>query len=170
MPDRAPGHGPASFPRRPSRAEPTATQRGRGRGPAAYRPAAWLHGRTAVDEDILAILRHVLWDVVEQIAAVERKTLALTSPMTQQCDARVVDCMRLPRRARRTSGRDDVRGREAMPIVDSDEIRGESRHSSRQSRRSAATRRAKVGSEKIGMSKSGINYHVGLPRTLRVER
>jgi MoxR-like ATPase len=45
--------------------------------------SAYLNGRSAVDEDDLAILRHVLWDVVEQIPTVERRVLSLTSPMTK---------------------------------------------------------------------------------------
>lgn len=45
--------------------------------------SAWLNGRSAVDDDDLAILRHVLWDVVEELPTVEKKVLSLTSPMTK---------------------------------------------------------------------------------------
>lgn len=45
--------------------------------------SAWLNGRSSVDDDDLAILRHVLWDVVEEIPMVEKKVLSLTSPMTK---------------------------------------------------------------------------------------
>lgn len=45
--------------------------------------SAWLNGRSAVDDDDLAILRFVLWDVVEEQPKVEKKVLSLTSPMTK---------------------------------------------------------------------------------------
>ncbi len=45
--------------------------------------SAYLNGRSAVDEDDLAVLRHVLWDVVEQIPTVERSVLSRTSPLTK---------------------------------------------------------------------------------------
>lgn len=45
--------------------------------------SAYLNDRTVVDDDDLAVLRHVLWDVVEQVAEVERMVLSLTSPMTK---------------------------------------------------------------------------------------
>lgn len=45
---------------------------------------AYLYGRDTVDEDDMGILRHVLWDVAEQIPTVERKTLKLTSEVTRQ--------------------------------------------------------------------------------------
>lgn len=45
--------------------------------------SAFLDGRGTVDDDDLAIERHVLWDVVEQIPTVEKKVLALTSPLTR---------------------------------------------------------------------------------------
>lgn len=48
------------------------------------RAAAWINGRDTVDEDDLAILRHVLWDVVEQIPEVEKKVLSLTSEFTSK--------------------------------------------------------------------------------------
>lgn len=43
------------------------------------RATAWLSGRSEVDEDDLAILRHVLWDVVEQIPKVEETVLKHSS-------------------------------------------------------------------------------------------
>lgn len=46
------------------------------------RAVAWIDGRDTVDDDDLAILRHVLWDVVEQIPAVEREVFKLTSELT----------------------------------------------------------------------------------------
>lgn len=45
--------------------------------------SAWLNGRCAVEDDDLAILRHVLWDVVEQFEMVEKMVLSLTSPMVK---------------------------------------------------------------------------------------
>lgn len=45
---------------------------------------AYLYGRNTVEEDDMGILRHVLWDVAEQIPTVERKTLKLTSEVTRQ--------------------------------------------------------------------------------------
>ena len=45
---------------------------------------AWINGRSTVDEDDLAILRHILWDVVEQIPAVEKEVLSLTSEFTSK--------------------------------------------------------------------------------------
>lgn len=45
--------------------------------------SAFLDGRSVVDEDDLAIERHVLWDRPDQEQLVERKVMALTSPMTR---------------------------------------------------------------------------------------
>lgn len=49
---------------------------------SVLKAAAWIEGRDTVDDDDLAILRHVLWDVVEQIPTVEREVLKLTSELT----------------------------------------------------------------------------------------
>lgn len=49
---------------------------------AVLKATAWIDGRDTVDDDDLAILRHVLWDVVEQIPTVEREVLKLTSELT----------------------------------------------------------------------------------------
>ena len=43
------------------------------------RAAAWLNGRPIVEDDDLAVLRHVLWDVVEQIPKVEKLVLKHSS-------------------------------------------------------------------------------------------
>lgn len=45
--------------------------------------SAWLNGRGIVEDDDLAILRHVLWEVDEQIPEVEKRVLSLTSPLTK---------------------------------------------------------------------------------------
>jgi MoxR-like ATPase len=45
--------------------------------------AAFLAGRTVADEDDLAILAHVLWDVERQIPEVEAKVLSLSSEFTR---------------------------------------------------------------------------------------
>jgi MoxR-like ATPase len=46
------------------------------------RASAWLNGRSVVDEDDLAILQYVLWDVVEQISKVTKIVLQFTSELT----------------------------------------------------------------------------------------
>lgn len=46
--------------------------------------AAWLQGRSAVDEDDLAILRFILWDVAEQISTVEKLVLERTSEIASK--------------------------------------------------------------------------------------
>lgn len=48
------------------------------------RAAAWMNGRSTVDEDDLAVLRHVLWDVVEQIETVHEQVLKFTSELTSK--------------------------------------------------------------------------------------
>lgn len=45
--------------------------------------SAYLAGRSEVDEDDLSIFRHVLWDVPEQAAMVERKVLGFTSAVSK---------------------------------------------------------------------------------------
>lgn len=46
------------------------------------RASAYLNGRSVVDEDDLAILQHVLWDVVEQAPTVAKLVLSFTSEIT----------------------------------------------------------------------------------------
>lgn len=45
---------------------------------------ALIDGRDIVDDDDIAVLRHVLWDMAEQIPAVERKVLAKTGPIARE--------------------------------------------------------------------------------------
>jgi MoxR-like ATPase len=45
--------------------------------------AAYMGERSVVDDDDLQILQHVLWDVEAQIPTVQKKVLALTSPITK---------------------------------------------------------------------------------------
>lgn len=46
--------------------------------------AAYLRGAAVVDDDDVAILQHCLWDVEAQIPIVQKKVLALTSPITKK--------------------------------------------------------------------------------------
>ncbi|MGZ4745658.1 MAG: AAA family ATPase [Oryzihumus sp.] len=47
------------------------------------RANAWLNGRSAVDEDDMDVLRHIFWDVPEQVAAVDKIVLGTSSPDSQ---------------------------------------------------------------------------------------
>lgn len=54
------------------------------KGQRFLQASAFVEGRGAVDDDDLSIYRHILWDVPEQISMVEKKVLALTSPLTRK--------------------------------------------------------------------------------------
>lgn len=49
--------------------------------------SAFFHGRTAVDDDDIHVLRFALWDVPAQIAPVERMCLSLSNPVAEKCMA-----------------------------------------------------------------------------------
>lgn len=66
--------------------------------------SAFLHGRNAVDDDDIHVLRFALWDVPAQVSTVERLCLSLSNPVAEKCIGILDDVEAISRNIRDRKG------------------------------------------------------------------